>query len=92
MTHPHRAPDFATVGDHQVSEFALQVEARTIAAPGHVPYGAAGREFGGEHGFGITPIAKYPYKHSAFFLDSRANMSSTSLRTRPTCRGSWALA
>ena len=44
------------VGDHQVSEFALQVEARTMGAAGHVPYVAPGREFGGEHGFGITPI------------------------------------
>ncbi len=56
------------VGDHQVSEFALQVEARTIGADGHVPYVAPGREFGGEHGFGITPIPRYPWKHSAYFL------------------------
>src|SRR5262249_35730819 len=32
------------VGDHQVSEFALQVEARTIGADAHVPYVAPGRE------------------------------------------------
>ncbi|HXQ24400.1 MAG TPA: hypothetical protein VN812_22145 [Candidatus Acidoferrales bacterium] len=64
------------VGDHQVSEFALQVEARTVGAEGHVPYVAPDREFGGEHGFGITPIVKYPYKHSAYFLfDTGADLS-----------------
>jgi hypothetical protein len=74
------------VGDHQVSEFALQVEARTIAAAGHVPYVAAGREFGGEHGFGITPILKYPYKHSAYFLfDTGADLSP--LDNRPPRTG-----
>jgi hypothetical protein len=31
------------VGDHQVSEFALQVEARTMGAAGHVPYVAPDR-------------------------------------------------
>ena len=56
------------VGDHQVSEFALQVEARTIGAAGHVPYVAPDREYGGEHGFGITPIPSYPWPRSAYFL------------------------
>jgi hypothetical protein len=64
------------VGDHQVSEFALQVEARTIGAAGHVPYVAPGREFGGEHGFGITPIPHYPWMRSAYFLfDTGAELS-----------------
>jgi len=64
------------VGDHQVSEFALQVEARTMGAVGHVPYVASGREFGGEHGFGITPIPKYPWRRSAYFLfDTGAELS-----------------
>jgi hypothetical protein len=56
------------VGDHQVSEFALQVEARTVGAAGHVPYVAPDREYGGEHGFGITPIPSYPWPRSAYFL------------------------
>jgi hypothetical protein len=64
------------VGDHQVSEFALQVEARTIGAVGHVPYVAPDREFGGEHGFGITPIPRYPWRRSAYFLfDTGAELS-----------------
>jgi len=56
------------VGDHQVSEFALQVEARTMRAAGHLPWVAPGREFGGEHGFGIEPIRHYPWRRSAYFL------------------------
>lgn len=64
------------VGDHQVSEFALQVEARTMGASGHVPYVGPGREFGGEHGFGIAPILQYPWPKSAYFLwDTGAELS-----------------
>jgi len=64
------------VGDHQVSEFSLQVEARTIGAAGHVPYVAAGREYGGEHGWGIDPITIYPWVGSAYFLwDTGAALS-----------------
>jgi hypothetical protein len=67
-TPPHRVLLLGAVGDHQVSEFALQVEARTMRAAGHVPYVAPGREFGGEHGWGITPIPAYPWRGSAYFL------------------------
>jgi hypothetical protein len=56
------------VGDHQVSEYSLQVEARTMGAAGHVPYTAPDREHGGEHGWGITPIPRYPWNRSAYFL------------------------
>ncbi|HVO22072.1 MAG TPA: hypothetical protein VMW56_00425 [Candidatus Margulisiibacteriota bacterium] len=85
-TPSHAVLLLGAVGDHQVSEFALQVEARTVAAEGHVPYVAANREFGGEHGFGITPIAKYPYKHSAYFLfDTGADLSP--LDNRPPRTG-----
>jgi hypothetical protein len=56
------------VGDHQVSEFALQVEARTTGAYGHVPYVAPDREFGGEHGFEIPPLPASSWTHSAYFL------------------------
>jgi hypothetical protein len=72
----HKVLLLGAVGDHQVSEFALQVEARTIGAAGHVPYVGPGREFGGEHGFAITPIPTYPWKQSAYFLfDTGADLS-----------------
>ena len=64
----HRVLLLGAVGDHQVSEFSLQVEARTIGAAGHVPYVGPGREYGGEHGFGIQPIPSYPWGRSAYFL------------------------
>ena len=63
----HRVLLLGAVGDHQVSEFALQVEARTIGAAGHVPYVAPDRDRG-EHGFAIPPIPSYPYPRSAYFL------------------------
>ena len=56
------------VGDHQVSQFALQVEARTMGVPAHVPLVAPGREHGGENGWGIDPIETYPAKGSGYFL------------------------
>jgi hypothetical protein len=47
-----------------------------MGAAGHVPYVGAGREFGGENGWGITPIARYPWKGSAYFLwDTGAALS-----------------
>ena len=67
-TPKHTVLLLGAVGDHQVSEFALQVEARTMGANGHVPYVAPDREVGGEHGFGIAPIPAYPWSRSAYFL------------------------
>jgi hypothetical protein len=64
------------VGDHQVSQFALQVEARTMEAAGHVPFVGPGREYGGENGWGIPPIERYPWSGSAYFLwDTGAALS-----------------
>ena len=56
------------IGDHQVSEYALQVEARTIGASGHVPVAAPDRIRGEDKGWGIPPIAAYPDAGSAWFL------------------------
>ena len=56
------------VGDHQVSEYALQIQARTMGAAGHVPYAAADRTTNEDKGFGITPIPSYPWAGSAYFL------------------------
>jgi hypothetical protein len=72
----HKVLLLGAVGDHQVSQFALQVEARTMGAAGHVPYVGPGREFGGENGWGITPIERYPFEGSAYFLwDTGAALS-----------------
>jgi hypothetical protein len=64
------------VGDHQVSQFALQVEARTMRAAAHVPLVDPGREHGGENGWGLPPIPRYPWPGSAYFLwDTGAALS-----------------
>jgi hypothetical protein len=64
------------VGDHQVSQTALQVEARTMGVPAHLPLVGPGREHGGENDWGITPIDAYPWKGSAYFLwDTGAALS-----------------
>jgi hypothetical protein len=64
------------VGDHQVSEYSLQVEARTMNVPRHFPIVAPNREHGGEHDFGIPAIPQYPWKKSGYFLfDTGADLS-----------------
>ena len=56
------------VGDHQVSEYSLQVQARTMGANGHVPYAAPDRTTNEDKGWGIEPIPSYPWPGSAYFL------------------------
>lgn len=56
------------VGDHQVSEFALQIEARTMGVAAHQPLAAPDRELGGERDFALPAIPTYPWPRSAFFL------------------------
>ena len=52
-------------GDHQVSNLAGEVEARTIGAQVHTPELDAGRHWGVDPLFGLTPIGSYPYSGSA---------------------------
>jgi len=55
------------VGDHQVSEYALQIEARTIGAHGHVPYAAPDRTTNQDKGWGIEPL-NAPWPGSGYYL------------------------
>jgi hypothetical protein len=55
-------------GDHQVSDFAAQVEARTIGAAVHTPVLYPGRWPFGDFTFGIPPIPSYPYDGSALVV------------------------
>jgi hypothetical protein len=52
-------------GDHQVSQYQADVEARTIGASIHTPILAAGRSRQAEPSFGIPPIGAYPFPGSA---------------------------
>ncbi len=61
-TPPHEILLNIAVGDHQVSNFAAETEARTIGtAKIHVPMVEAGRWPGVDVGWGIDPISSYPY-------------------------------
>ncbi len=48
-------------GDHQVSNLAGEVEARTIGAQVHTPELDTGRHWATNPLFGLTPIGSYPY-------------------------------
>lgn len=56
------------VGDHQVSEYSLQIQARTMAVNGHVPLAAPDRTINEDKGWGIEPVPSYPWDGSAYFL------------------------
>ncbi|GAC1322611.1 MAG: hypothetical protein NVSMB25_17980 [Thermoleophilaceae bacterium] len=57
------------LGDHQVSQYAAQAEARTIGARARVPWADPGRYFEtGDPTYGIAPITGYPYDGSAIVL------------------------
>ncbi len=63
------------VGDHQVSEFALQVEARTMQVPARLPLTAKDRTKGSLHSFGFSKL-KFPAKGSGYFLFDTGSPSS----------------
>ena len=52
-------------GDHQVSNLAGEVEARTIGAQVHTPELETGRHWGLDPLFDLTPISSYPYSGDA---------------------------
>jgi hypothetical protein len=52
-------------GDHQVTQYQADVEARTIGASLHVPALAAGRSLQMRPSWGIPPIGAYPFGGSA---------------------------
>ena len=64
------------VGDHQVTEYSLRVEAATLAAAAHVPIAAVGRVAEVDPGWLMTPIDQYPHHGSAYFLWDTGSPSS----------------
>jgi hypothetical protein len=52
-------------GDHQVTQYQADVEARTIGAGIHSPILAPGRSLQAKPSWGIPPIGAYPYTGSA---------------------------
>ena len=64
-TPPHEVLMNVAFGDHQVSTWQADVEARTIGARIHQPVVFDGRWPGVDVGWGIDPIRSYPFADSA---------------------------
>jgi hypothetical protein len=64
------------LGDHQVTEYSLRVEAATMGAAAHVPIADSGRVAEIDPGWLLTPINSYPYNGSAYFLWDTGSPSS----------------
>jgi hypothetical protein len=73
------------LGDHQVTQFQADVEARTIGASIHAPLVPAGRAAQAEPSWGIPPIKAYPFSGSAIvYWDwGPAHVTVPTLANRP---------
>jgi hypothetical protein len=67
-TPAHHVLLMAALGDHQVSNYTAEVEARTIGARARRPWADPGRFFERDPTYGIAPITRYPYDGSAITL------------------------
>ena len=56
------------LGDHQVSNYAALLEARTIGAHARLPWADPGRYYERDPTYGIPPITSYPYDGSAIAM------------------------
>jgi hypothetical protein len=81
-TPPHQVLLDVALGDHQVSDYQAEVEARTVGAAGHEPALYPGRWPEMNVLWGVPPIWQYPYTGSAiYYWDSgpvRENPSNPS--------------
>ena len=71
-TPPHRVLINVALGDHQVSNFGSDVEARTIGASAHVPILDPGRWPGVDVLAEVPPITSYPFNNGSaiFYWDT----------------------
>jgi len=81
-TPKHEVLLLGAVGDHQVSEYSLRVEAATMGAFAHVPIADNGRVAEADPGWLLRPIA-YPHHGSAYFLWDTGSPSSPVANTPP---------
>jgi hypothetical protein len=83
-TPPHQVLFDLAFGDHLVSNWQSNVEARTIGARGIEPFVADSRFPGVDFDWGIDPISSYPYNGSAIgYWDSGPLRSGGTLGTNP---------
>lgn len=66
-TPPHEVLLDVAFGDHQVTTWQADVEARTIGAAAHAPIVDPGRWPGVDQLWGIRRIGRYPFRGSAIF-------------------------
>ncbi len=64
----HQVLLLGAVGDHQVTEYSLRVEAATMGVPAHVPLAGAGRVVESNPTWLLKPITSYPHNGSAYVL------------------------
>jgi hypothetical protein len=87
-TPPHTVLMHVAYGDHQVSQFQADVEARTIGASIHTPIYAAGRSPQAKPSWGIPAIRSYPFSGSAIvYWDSGAGSTAIPPLTNVPPRG-----
>jgi hypothetical protein len=67
-TPEHEVLLLGAVGDHQVTEYSLRVEAATMHVPVHTPLAGEGRVVESDPTWLLTPITKYPHPGSAYVL------------------------
>ena len=72
------------VGDHQVSEYSLRVEAATVGARAHAPLAAPGRVQGKDPAWLLKPIERFPFSGSSYWLWDTGSPSSPATNTPPT--------
>lgn len=67
-TPPHTVLMHVGLGDHQVSQYTAETEARTIGARARLPWADPGRSPDGSTPYAIAPIPSYPWNGSAIVL------------------------
>ena len=64
----HQVLLLGAIGDHQVTEYSLRVEAATMGVPVHVPFAGDLRVVERDPTWLLQPIASYPHAGSAYFI------------------------
>ncbi len=67
-TPEHQVLLLGAVGDHQVSEYSLRVEAATVGAAAHIPVSLPGRVAESDPAWLLTPLKDFPHTGSAYYL------------------------
>lgn len=78
----HEVLLLGAVGDHQVSEYSLRIEAATMGVPAHFPVAEPGRIVDDLGAF-LRPVPRYPWGGSAYFLWDTGSPSSPVTNTPP---------